>query len=531
MSTRMTGAPAAQMTPLERLREFAAAVRRRWLAATLVLAFTMVGAGMLTRVQHKVYAATAQILLQPTDTVQSTISPGSISSQSDAGRDVATYTQEITVDPVAEAVRSQLGLPGTLSSLVGQIEVTGAETSNLVSITARDANAARAAQLASAFAKQYELYRREVALAQINRALAAAEANPQAKVATSAVAARARQLEAAAASETGGVQIVQPATVPGSPASPSLKKNLVLALVLGLILAFGSVLGLEAVDRRLAEPGQFAAAFGAPVLATIRGGRDRERATDTRRQVLADLAADLAFTGAAGDRRVLMLSPACPFSGAGSLALGLAEALVLVGRRVVLIEADLGPGGAPAGGEHVERGGLTSILTGRSSFAREVSDVHLVAGSIGDQRDLEPWARPSYSILVRGPSVTQPEVLLARPAMAGVFDEAKVRADVVLVLTAALERASGFLPLASICDGVILLASERSVTVERAQRIVNLLGGVGTPLLGTVLVPGGRRERPSGAAQGLATLVPHAMPDSTNGSLGHVYRRASFERT
>ena len=60
---------------------------------------------VLTGMQHKKYEATAQILLQPTDTVQGVVSPGSISSPADAQRDVNTYAQMITVDPVADAVR------------------------------------------------------------------------------------------------------------------------------------------------------------------------------------------------------------------------------------------------------------------------------------------------------------------------------------------------------------------------------------------------------------------------------------------
>ena len=70
----------------------------------------------------------------------------------------------ITVDPVADAVRHQLGLKIALPALVSRISVAGQETSNLVSITAQDASAAQAARLATAFATQSQAYRKQVAL-------------------------------------------------------------------------------------------------------------------------------------------------------------------------------------------------------------------------------------------------------------------------------------------------------------------------------------------------------------------------------
>ena len=209
-------APATMTTPTERAGNFVVALRRRWPIALLVFVLTLASAVALTHMQQKKYEATAQILLQPTDAVQGVVSPGSVSSPADAQRDINTYAQMITVDPVADAVRHQLGLKTALPALVSRISVVGQETSNLVSITALDSSAADAARLATAFATQSQAYRKQVALRQIEQALASSEADPLAKVKGSSVAVRVQELQAAAASETGGVQIVRPATVPSA---------------------------------------------------------------------------------------------------------------------------------------------------------------------------------------------------------------------------------------------------------------------------------------------------------------------------
>ena len=202
---------------------------------------TLASALVLTGMQHSKYEATAQILLQPTDAVQGVVSPGSISSPADAQRDVNTYAQMITVDPVADAVRHQLGLKIALPALVSRISVEGQETSNLVSITAQDSSAAQAARLATAFATQSQAYRKQVALRQIQQALATFEADPLAKVNGSPVAVRVQELQAGAAAETGGVQIVRPASEPSSPASRKLLTHIMVGLIAALVLAGAAV--------------------------------------------------------------------------------------------------------------------------------------------------------------------------------------------------------------------------------------------------------------------------------------------------
>jgi polysaccharide biosynthesis transport protein len=521
-----TVSPAAMKTPTERAQEFAAALRRRWPVALLVFALTLAAAAGFTAMRHKQYDATAQILLQPTDAERASVSPGSVASPADAERDVNTYAQLITVDPVANAVRRELGLSTTLHGLLSRIKVSGQETSNLVSITARDPSPAQAARLATAFALQYQVYRRQTAVGQINQALSAAEANPQANVGGSPVALRVEQLQAAAAAETGGVQIIRPATVPSSPASPKVLTSIVVGLIAALILAAAAVFGLEAVDRRLLGGPRFQEAFGAPVLADIPGGRrpvDAARLQAARRRAYTDLAARLAFTNVAADRRAIMISPASERESAGAVALGLTEALCVLGRRVMLVEADLGGRLALRAGESDERGGLTSVLTGRSSFMREVTDVHFVAGSSTGGRELEPWALASYATLPSGPRVAGPEMLLGRAAMREVLEQAKARGDLVLVLTAPLDEPSAVLPLARLCDGAIVLAG-RSTKADRAREIVELLSTTGAHLLGTVLVS---EQSATGAGQGSAGLAPRAARASANGNGGHAHARAA----
>jgi hypothetical protein len=75
------------------------------------------------------------------------------------------------------------------------------------------------------------------------------------------------------------------------------------------------------------------------------------------------------------------------------------------------------------------------------------------------------------------------------------------------------------LPLAPLCDGVIVLADERSTKVDQAQGIVELLSSAGRSLLGTVLVAGGSAGQGwPGDGEGFAGAFPRSMEKSVNGS-------------
>jgi Mrp family chromosome partitioning ATPase len=130
------------------------------------------------------------------------------------------------------------------------------------------------------------------------------------------------------------------------------------------------------------------------------------------------------------------------------------------------------------------------VLTGRSNLSREVTEMHFLTEVADGSGELEPWARVSYATLPSGPRIGEPEALLGRGAMRDVLAQAAERNDVVLVLSCPLDRPSGVLPLARLCDGAIVLARQRSLHVEQAHAIRDLLAGTRARMLGTVLLPG-----------------------------------------
>jgi Mrp family chromosome partitioning ATPase len=104
--------------------------------------------------------------------------------------------------------------------------------------------------------------------------------------------------------------------------------------------------------------------------------------------------------------------------------------------------------------------------------------------------------------------VADPEALLGQPALRAVIEEARTRADVVLVRSAPIDSASRFLPLARLCDGILLVSRPRSLRPARAAQLSALIA-LSAPLVGVVLDECGPSRGDTIAAMPLRPAVDH----------------------
>src|SRR4051812_1508101 len=215
----------------------------------------------------KLYESNAKLLLQQTPLEpQNTGIPGT-----DPNRQTATDLQLVALPQVAERVvkRLHLGLPA--GAVLGKITVAGGGDSNILNVTARDERPARATRLANAFASEYIRFRGVVNRRQLRRA--ADQIHRRARRAGPGAAAlrqQERQLRVAASLDNGDAELIQPAAVPGVPASPRPRRNLAMGLVFGALLGLALAFMRDRLDRRLRSEDDVRRVFpGSPVIATI----------------------------------------------------------------------------------------------------------------------------------------------------------------------------------------------------------------------------------------------------------------------
>lgn len=476
-------------SPAERLGAMVRTVRRRWPLALAVFALVVVVGAVHVTTATRIYEAHAVILLQPSDAVTTTLA-GAPGTPVNAQRDLDTNAALVTATPVADAVRRRLGLTESSDALLSRVHLDGQQTSNLVTVAVRDANAMRAAQIATAFARAAGEYRARVARGQLQDAIDAGRRSllDMDDSSRRVVEQRLQELSAAEAVQTGGMRVVQPAAVPASPAAPRAALALGGAFGLGLALALGAALLAERLDDRLRDAAEVAACFASPVLAVLPCERG------SRAAGAAELAATLIDRGLACDGQVLLFADAGETPLASDVTELVCAHLAAAGRSALLVETrpreamqphDLGPR--------------------RHDGPGTLSLQHV---SLTDEAG--PAGSPSYAVLGIMPGEPEADAPPRGRDPGSLIPIARRLADVVLVAgsVADLRRLRALLGAS---DAVALIADVRCTKASAAPRARAAIASAPSKLVGVVLAESGRpavRRRRASAPRRAGLTAP-----------------------
>ena len=178
---------------------------------------------------------------------------------------------------------------------------------------------------------------------------------------------RYKEVDVAGGVGANNVFIVDKAT-PGASSSASLINNLLKALALGLGLGIGAAFLLEYLDDKIHTAEQTEALTDLPVLGVIPRTRKIEQELADPRSALSEahrsLCTALQFTTENGLPKTLTLTSAGPGEGKSLTSLAIAKHFAAMGRKVLLVDADLRN---PS--QHIKLGcdnsvGLSNYLTG-----------------------------------------------------------------------------------------------------------------------------------------------------------------------
>jgi Mrp family chromosome partitioning ATPase len=503
----------AVQTPGQSLTLYLATLRREWRLAACIVAACIVGGLVIASLSSKSYDATSKVLIGQRAQLDALL--GASGYTPDPERDVNTNLAMITLEPVAESVRRSLGLGASPAELAGKITTEPEGASDVVSITARDSSPAGAARIANAFAVAFRDFRARSAQAAIDDAVQSARARAEALppgADRDALESRRREIEAAGAFESGGVQIVRRASPGSAVASGGLLSSALLAALLGAVLAGLAIVVIARTDKRVRDEDELERLVGRPVLATVPTAASWQ-AAEQARDALATVAIRLTLSGttARGSgkrrgvesaRRLLVVSPGAG-DGADEVTLGLAQALGELGRSVVAIEADLRqPSFAEQLGVDADPG-LSAILAGR--WKLEDAIVKLVPTTASGE---------VVSVLVGGEPCRAPQGLLAGSRMASVITEASGLARTVLISAAPAAASGDALALVRHVDAVLVVARLDRSRRDETARMIRALEEAHAHVIGAVATHGPPREgrgRDLGAAGGGSRVVVRTL--------------------
>ena len=294
-------------------------------------------------------------------------------------------------------------------------------------------------------------------------------------------------------SEGGNVTVVSEALAPPAPVGPNVPRNLAAGAALGLLLGIGLAFARDAADRRVRTPEDLRQR-GYNLLGVI---PDMSRMDEDGPEGAADhgpydphlvtllnplspvsdgyrrLRTNLEFVQSSELPQVMMITSPGPGEGKTVTASNLAVALAQSGRRTLYIDADLRrPRGHRMLGVPIEPG-LTDYLQGDKTLAATNS----FADVADDLRALPAGGKLSG----------HPTELLRSHAMRGLLERLREEFEAILIDTAPVLAVADAVPLAVLCDAVILVSAAGETHEEALRRSVEALRKVNAPIAGVVL--------------------------------------------
>ncbi|BDI59496.1 GumC family protein [Qipengyuania nanhaisediminis] len=287
---------------------------------------------------------------------------------------------------------------------------------------------------------------------------------------------RYNQISSAANVDTGAFVKLDNATIPTSPYSPSLLRNMTMALLVGLGLAGGLALLRETFDDRIRSLEEVEDKLGLSLFGQTPYVDDREiEVSGNDLSALMEAYASIRSTidfSLPRDRSVLQLTSTEASEGKSTTAVILAELFARMGRKTLLIDADLR---RPSIAKLLHLGkpkvGLVEVLLGHTDL-----ETALVKG-VHENLDILPIAEIPAN----------PTELLAEPYLRDLI--ANVRDDYSLIIfdSCPVMGLADAPMVARVVDGTIFVMEANRIQFGKAKAAKRRLLAGGAKMLGVIL--------------------------------------------
>ncbi|OJW59244.1 MAG: exopolysaccharide biosynthesis protein [Sphingomonadales bacterium 63-6] len=288
---------------------------------------------------------------------------------------------------------------------------------------------------------------------------------------------RFRELNAAAGIANSNLAIIDRADPPLIPSSPSLPKNLAIALALSIILAGIVVFMRDQLDDAIHIPEDVEDKVQLPLLGIIPDSGDISPAEALANpksavaEAYGSLRGALLYSTRQGLPKVLAVTSAQPTEGKSTTAFAIAAGFARMGRSVLLIDADMRRPSVHTWLGYDNRVGLSSLLV--SADPAESAVLHT--------------GMPNFDALPSGPIPPSPTELLTSPRMMGLIDEFAAKYDVVLCDSPPVLGLADAPTLAALADGVVFVIEADRGRRGALKTALKRLRSVNAALLGAVL--------------------------------------------
>jgi non-specific protein-tyrosine kinase len=289
-------------------------------------------------------------------------------------------------------------------------------------------------------------------------------------------------------SAANSLQVLEPAIMPTEPIASDLTTNVLVAAILGLVLAASGAYTIEYLDDTLRDEDEIKKNFGIVVLGSVPAieMEDHESgaklitvlgAASAALEAYRVLRTNLQFASIDQPLRLLLVSSPQPEDGKSLTAANLSIALALTGKRVILMDADLHRPSQHKLFKLYNNVGVTTAL---------------LANEAGLEQLIQPTSISGLSILTSGPLPPNPAELLGSRRMHEVLTMLKERADIIVIDSPPLTAVSDGIILSTVTDGMIMVLRTGKTRRTATKRALASLAQVHARVLGAVFngIPG-----------------------------------------
>ncbi len=301
---------------------------------------------------------------------------------------------------------------------------------------------------------------------------------------------------------SSNIRIVDPALVPASPSRPQKSRNILLAVLVGIVGGIGLAIFREYLDNTVKSPDDIESLTGLPSLAVVpslpgsnghhnRFSLSRDASPQgpggPRVELLSyvqpksqiseafrALRTSLLLSQAEHPPQVILVTSALPREGKTTAAANLAVTLAQLGDRTLLMDSDMRKPGIRRALNltSAKEGGLSSYLAGVCTL---------------EEATIPHPAISNLAVLTTGPVPPSPADLLSSHRMREGIAELRRRYKFIVIDSPPIMAATDAVILSALTDGVLLVVRSGETPKEAFTRARDLLVAVKCRMLGVVL--------------------------------------------
>jgi polysaccharide biosynthesis transport protein len=486
--------------------------RHKWIIFMSVILVPLILVAVSVR-QQRLYESTAEILLSHQDLAASL---GGLQQDFTQADRLAQTQASLAREPaVAQRAIAAAGVTGlTPEQLLRDSKVSTQANADLLDFSVTSPSRVLAQRLATAYARSFTTYQRELESAGIARTRRDVEARMAQLRAAGAkdsglyaeLVSKQKQLRTLETLQTSSAILVRPADR-AAQVQPRPIRNGVLGFVVGLGLGIGLAFLRHALDTRVRSSEEVAERLHLPLLARLPEPPRRLRAKN-RLVMLEDpqsanaepfriLRTNTEFVNLERGARTIMVTGAIEEEGKSTTVANLAVSFARAGRRVILVDLDLRRPMLHRFFRLESGAGLTDVALGHADLDQTLVPVPIPEGKskMGVRSDNgQERLLGSLAVLPAGSVPPDPGEFVATRALTELLATLGRRAEIVFLDTPPLLHVSDAMTLSAKVGGMIVV-----VNLERIRRPVlaelhRVLANCRAEKLGFVLAGADREE-------------------------------------